>query len=216
MDRIKVTLLQATDLSIADIAIGKCWGKGEIFDPQKMKDRMERVALKNKHESTIEHIVYSFEIDGISRACLQELARHRIQSLSVKSTRYTLKELKKWSPSDSINLLTSAKTFIVMGRKDRLVDVANANTLLTVRELLLKGLSNDEVKYALPEAYRTSLVSTFNARSLRNFLKLRLDKSALEEIRHLANLMYEALPLEHMFLYKDCFAQPYTKEDSSE
>jgi len=32
---------------------------------------------------------------------LQELARHRIASLSVKSTRYTLKELKDCKPFDT-------------------------------------------------------------------------------------------------------------------
>ena len=56
---------------------------------------MNRVGNEFKHASILEHISFNFFIDGISRACLQELARHRIASLSVKSSRYTLKELKE-------------------------------------------------------------------------------------------------------------------------
>jgi thymidylate synthase (FAD) len=58
------------------------------------KKLINKVGNKNKHSSTLEHLTYNFHIYDISRALLQELARHRIASLSVKSTRYTLKELK--------------------------------------------------------------------------------------------------------------------------
>ncbi len=56
---------------------------------------IERVGNKFKHASTLEHLVYSLDISGVSRALLQELARHRHQNLSVESTRYTMsKKLK--------------------------------------------------------------------------------------------------------------------------
>lgn len=56
---------------------------------------IERVGNKLKHASILEQLVYTFDIDGVSRALLQELARHRHQSLTVKSSRYTLaKDLK--------------------------------------------------------------------------------------------------------------------------
>ncbi|MBQ2431066.1 MAG: FAD-dependent thymidylate synthase, partial [Campylobacter sp.] len=41
-------------------------------------------------------------------------------------------------------------------------------------------------------------------RSLQNFLSLRTSKSALWEIRNLANLIYEALPDEHKFIFENC------------
>ncbi len=46
--------------------------------------------LKAGHESVIEHIVYTFRIEGITRGLLQQLARHRLLSLSVQSTRWSL------------------------------------------------------------------------------------------------------------------------------
>ena len=90
----KVELLHNTPLEVADIAISKCYGKEPYKDLTKQQSRINRVANVSKHSSTIEHLVYSFDIDGISRAVLQELARHRIASYTVKSTRYTLKELR--------------------------------------------------------------------------------------------------------------------------
>ena len=94
----KVELLSYTDLSVCDIAISKCYGKEPYEELEKQQARINRVANVSKHASTIEHLVYSFDIDGISRAVLQELARHRIASYTVKSTRYTLKELKDERP----------------------------------------------------------------------------------------------------------------------
>ena len=106
----KVTLLHNTPLWVCARAIRTCWDSHDKSDTkiytnekdkiyggscgEKDKELIERVGNKNKHSSTLEHLSYSFEIDGISRACLQELARHRMASYSVKSSRYTLKELK--------------------------------------------------------------------------------------------------------------------------
>lgn len=94
----KVELLNHTPLNIADIAICKCYGNEPHSDEDKVKGRINRVANVSKHASVIEHLVYNFDIDGISRACLTELARHRIASYTVKSTRYTLKELNDEQP----------------------------------------------------------------------------------------------------------------------
>jgi len=48
------------------------------------------------HESTLEHVSINFLIKNTSRAVLQELARHRIASFSVQSTRYTLSDVVNW------------------------------------------------------------------------------------------------------------------------
>ena len=93
----KVTLLHSTPLNVCSHAIRTCWQSFDKSDDGGEKDLalIDRVGNKYKHASTLEHIHYNFFIQGISRALLQELARHRMASLSVKSTRYTLKELKE-------------------------------------------------------------------------------------------------------------------------
>lgn len=210
MKNIKVNLLHHTPLDVCMKAIRTCWDSFDKSDNMGEKDLklIERVGLKNKHESVLEHLVYNFEIKGISRLCLQELARHRIASYSVKSTRYTLKELRNkcflYDDEDEYKkALDKASKYIVLLEKDYL-NGENLNSLQDLVSLLQIFKSIDEVKYNLPECYRTDLVWTINARSLRNFLKLRSYKSAHFEIRHLANLVYKAIPNEHKFLFKDC------------
>ena len=195
----KVTLLHNTPLEIADHAIGKCWDKPTPEgEPCNIK-RIHRVGNKNKHASTLEHLSYNFDIDGVSRTLLQELARHRIASYSVKSTRYTLKELKKYELAIDTTLLNQ---FLVTTGSEG-IDERNVAQLREVIEALNAGISNDYVKYMLPEAYKTSITWTINARSLQNFLSLRTNKAALWEIRELAYEVFNQLPDDHKFLFKE-------------
>ena len=90
-----VELLHHTPLEVADIAICKCYDNEPHSDSEKVKARINRVANVSKHASTIEHLTYSFDIDGISRSCLQQLCRHRVASYTIQSTRYTLSKLLK-------------------------------------------------------------------------------------------------------------------------
>jgi thymidylate synthase (FAD) len=167
------------------------------------KELIDRIGNKYKHASTLEHLNYSFDIDGISRACLQELARHRHASLSVKSTRYTLKELKE----ESIDEIESWWDRYCVGTSDIDINSMVRDSLRNLKKVVDTGASNDVTKYCLPEAYRTSLVWTVNARSLQNFLTLRSDKSALWEIRDLAHNIFEEIPEEHKYLFRD-FIKP--------
>jgi thymidylate synthase (FAD) len=198
-----VILMHYTPLEVCSHAIRTCWQSFNKSDNGGEKDRelIERVGNKYKHSSTLEHLVYTFYIKGISRAVLQELARHRVASLSVKSTRYTLKELKSEEPF-SIENLKRVEKYVVL-TKNESVNSAIINSLNGLQNLLKSGISNDIAKYALPEAYKTELTWTINARSLQNFLSLRTSKSALWEIRELAYLIYENLPDKHKYLFKD-------------
>nr|DAO88355.1 MAG TPA: FAD-dependent thymidylate synthase [Caudoviricetes sp.] len=213
-----VRLLEHTHLSSAVIAARTCWNsfhKGGLYDyptneiTEEDKTLLSRLLFKNKHESIFEHIVYVFNILGIPRLCLQELARHRIASYSVKSTRYTLKELKSEKSFLEANLddytysydFDRAEKYIEFN--DEVSSKYQVNQLDLLREEIANGVSLDDAKYLLPESYLTDLVMTINVRSLRNFSQLRLSKSAHKSIRALANEMLTSLPVEHLFLYKD-------------
>ena len=179
------------------------------------KDRalIERVGNKLKHASVLEHLSYTFDISDVSRALLQELARHRMASLTVKSTRYTLNELKSEEPFteytdfDDQEYLPSgyerACKYLVMTENEH-VNRYSILALDNLRDLLVAGISNDLAKYALPEAYKVRLQWTVNARSLQNSLALRSAKDALWEIRLLAAAIYQSLPHDHKFLFIDC------------
>ena len=155
---------------------------------------------------------YTFFIEGISRALLQELSRHRTLSPSVKSTRYTLKELKEEQPFiiDRIEAIAPIeKTFMYSVEEayaeiinneirsnrikkylvltgNRKVDAMSVLALDNLRHLVKEGISNDKTKYALPEAYKTSLTLSGPTEAFEHFIELRDSKAALWEIRELA------------------------------
>ncbi len=200
----KVELLHHTPLIICATAIRTCWQSQDKSDSingicgENDKALIDRVGNKFKHASTLEHISYNFYISGVSRALLQELARHRMANLSVKSTRYTLKELKECNEIDY-------NKFLVM-TDNEMVDNASKQALDNLQKILKANVSNDIAKYCLPESYKTELTWTINARSLQNFLHLRTNKAALWEIRDLAYAIYKELPKEHKYLFEGSVA----------
>lgn len=203
----EVKLLNHTPLWVCSNAIRTCWQSFDKSDNGGEKDieLIDRVGNKFKHSSTLEHLYYNFYIKGVSRALLQELARHRIASLSVKSTRYTLKELKNESEFKAGDFENASRYLVLTGNE--FVDNASINALENLRQILAKNTSLDIAKYCLPESYKTELSWSINARSLQNFIALRSSKSALWEIRELANLIYQNLPEEHKFIYEDHLAK---------
>jgi thymidylate synthase (FAD) len=215
----KVELLQHSSLQVCAQAIRTCWQSFDKSDNggDKDKELIDRIGNQYKHSSTLEHLSYTFYISDVSRALLQELARHRMASPSVKSTRYTLKELKDeesftvvqnvlYKDLDSFNKEIVNKSFkraskYLVFTDNEEVDMMSLKALENLRLMLVQGISNDIAKYCLPESYKTELTWTINARSLQNFLSLRSSKAALWEIRDLANLLYNTLPEEHMYLF---------------
>lgn len=202
----EIKLLHHTPLEIADIAICKCYGNNPHTDKEKAQARINRVANVSKHASTIEHLYYNFDIDGISRAVLQELCRHRVASYTVKSSRYTLQELKGvdlFISNDEYDF-NNINHFCVL-TDNRMVNLRIAEALVNLQDVIISGTPNDIAKYCMPESYRTSLSMSINARALQNFLELRSSKHALKEIQDLARAMYEALPEDHKFLFDGIF-----------
>lgn len=194
-----VKLLDYKKLSTAVIAARTCWNsfhKGGNYDVSTdciSEDDIEllnRLVKQYKHESIIEHIDYTFALYDIPRYILVELTRHRIASYSVKSTRYTLKEI-------------NVKSF------ESLIDVDPNLVELQQKQFELLKLASEKcknidlLKSLIPESYKCDIIFTINARSLRNFLNLRLSKAAHFKIRELANFIYDAIPEEHKFLYSD-------------
>ena len=184
---------------------------GVVIGPKDLA-LIDRVGNKLKHASTLEPLQYIFDIDGISRACLQEVVRHRVGSFTVESTRYTLHRLRAEQPfteytdfNDQEYLQDGyerACKYLVMTENEH-VNRYSILALDNLRDLLVAGISNDLAKYALPEAYKVRLQWSVNARSLQNFLLLRSSKDALWEIRLLAAAIYQSLPSDHKFLFTD-------------
>lgn len=211
---LEVKILEHTKLSNAVIAARTCWGSfhkgGNYESPTDSisnddKELLDRLIKKSKHESIIEHVVYCVSIKGLPRFVLQELARHRIASYSVRSTRYTLKELRDEEPfiANDMDSRNRAQKYIELFNDSNDVITGQLTALEALRKEIKSGRSIDECKFLLPEAYKCDLVWTINARSLINFLTLRRGKSAHFKIRELAEAIYNALPESHRFIYSE-------------
>ncbi|MBR0204184.1 MAG: FAD-dependent thymidylate synthase [Synergistaceae bacterium] len=164
-----------------------CYGnEGKAVNYQEFLQRI----INRKHESILEHIYLTYRIQGLSRACLQQLARHRHITLSVESTRHTLRKQIDTMPISAEN-----------GYYSYLEKFNQA-----FREFADEhpDMPNDELKYYLPEFWPVKLFMTANVRALRWILNLRTAPQALKEFRTLARKLFEAVPDEFKYLLADC------------
>lgn len=170
----KVTVLAATTnpMDVIGIAAGMCYGK-----PEPSPKRVRRCAEQG-HMSVFEHASATLQIEGISRACLAQLTRHRIASYSVTSQRYC--------KVDAGELWYVTPPSIQGTEDERLFRYRMYCCMDEYLYAIERGVKPEDARFLLPEGTKTSLVMTINARSLQNFLTLRLDSHAQWEIRELA------------------------------
>ena len=132
------------------------------------------------HASTMEHVTFTFAIEGISRVLTHQLVRHRIASYSQQSQRYVSEHDFEYILPPSIAENDEAKAKF-------------ENLMHTIRqtydELVAMDIPKEDARYVLANATETKIITTFNARSLMNFFELRCCTRAQWEIRKLANLM---------------------------
>jgi len=208
---LKVTLLQHTPEpeKIISAAAKLCYSSSGISD---IMDKLDDVATEKflnmlvdmGHESPIEHVTFTFGIEGVSRSLLAQLTRHRIASYSVKSQRYVTEGCFGYVVPPEINACKEARELFVHTMQqdqksyDRLLDVLfekhyksfleSGKNEKTAKSMAEKKAAED-ARYVLPNACETSLIATFNARSLYNFFKHRLCERAQWEIRDMADQM---------------------------
>ena len=152
-------------------------------------DKPERAfchAVDSGHTSILEHAVFTFRIEGLSRAALAQLTRHRLASFDVQSQRYLkIAKIDAENFDDVLILPDSIKNSqfkyevrsiigYVMDLYQRMLDV---------------GIPAEDARYITPQAVSTSLVMTMNARELLHFFSLRTCNRAQWEIRKLADEM---------------------------
>lgn len=155
-------------------------------------ERSLRGALKSGHGSVSEHASFTFYVEGVSRALLAQLTRHRIASFSVQSQRYV-------SFEDGFDYVVPP-SIEAMG-SGAVADYARQMSLMhewycqwqeRLNKAGLKGEdANQDARFVLPNAACTKLMLTMNARELNRFFELRCCNRAQWEIREMACRMLE-------------------------
>ncbi len=153
------------------------------------------------HGSPLEHMSFTFGIEGVSRSFLAQITRHRIASYSVKSQRYVKEgQFEFVVPPEIAADKKANEIFLNAMRQDMeqynaLTDILKAKHTET---FLKQGMEQKEAerkaekkaiedaRYVLPNSCETKMVATFNARSLLNFFAHRCCERAQWEIRDCA------------------------------
>ena len=179
----KVTLLAYTPnpADVAEISAKTCYseqGPSEII-PSVDKTALKR-AIESGHCSVLEHVTFTFAVEGVSRSLTHQLVRHRVASYSQQSQRYVFLDDEQYVRPESILRDDGA---------DAIYTECMETAWDTYRRLIEKGIPPEDARYVLPNACCTNIVVTMNARELLHFFSLRCCNRAQWEIRLLANSM---------------------------
>ena len=198
----KVILLEHTPNpeQIIAMAAKLCYSKVGV---EELRDKLDKKSVQSflqrlvdlGHESPLEHISFTFGIEGISRSCSHQLVRHRMASFSQQSQRYVnLNETFNYITPDCVKdycekyyddlMAKIHDSYVAMSSflKDKFIENG-----MDEKSAEKKAIEN--ARYILPNACETKTVVTMNARSLLNFFKLRCCNRAQDEIRAVADEM---------------------------
>lgn len=207
----KVTLITHTPdpEKIVATAAKLCYSSSDIdtlmdgLTEDKIHSFIEMLASLG-HESPIEHISFTFGIEGVSRSFLAEMTRHRIASFSVQSQRYvevtdfqfvtppeiscdeTALEIFDQQMNSAIDSYT--KLAEILKKKHYETFISEGFDEKTAKHKAQKKAIED-ARFVLPNAANTKMVVTMNARSLYNFFRQRCCNRAQWEIRSVADEM---------------------------
>ena len=187
---LKVTLLEHTPdpERVVAMAARLCYSSSgaaelaEKLSDERVKEMVEKI-VKLGHASCLEHVSFTFGIEGVSRVLTHQLVRHRIASYDQQSQRYVAAHGFQYITPPTIAEKPEAKA-----KFDALMQKIRA----TYDELTEMGVPKEDARYVLANAAETKILVTMNARTLLHFFNLRCCNRAQWEIRAMA---YEMLRL---------------------
>jgi thymidylate synthase (FAD) len=148
----------------------------ETVDPAKML----RHVIGMGHHSVIEHAVFTFSVEGVSRALTHQLVRHRIASFSQQSQRYVRLSEPTYVVPETVKRDPEAMK-VYEETMDGIWD--------SYSKLIGMGIPAEDARYVLPNGCTTNITITMNARELLHFFSMRCCNRAQWEIREMADEM---------------------------
>lgn len=155
--------------------------------------KIVKQCIESKHESVVEHMNFTFKIEGVSRALTHQLVRHRIASYSQRSQRYCSEDGAKMVTPPSIE-----KNFAAEQIYNEALDY-----IQKVYKELQKYVPNEDARFILPNACETTIYMTMNLRTLMHFMNERLCARSQWEIQKMARLMKEAIKEKQFEMHLD-------------
>ena len=168
-----------------------CYSPASVDDLKKQVKTKDLASFIEKltdmrHLSPVEHVTFTFGIEGISRACSHQIVRHRLASYSQQSQRYVGQHSKN---SGGFNFIVPP-SIEKIGKKQWFVE--KMQTIQKWYDELVESLGNEgestfeDARFLLPNAAETKIIITMNARELLHFFRVRCCNRAQWEIRAMA------------------------------
>lgn len=186
---VKVCLLRHTydPENLAALAAKLCYTDSDIQGLNEKLSRLDVESFIEKivrigHHSVLEHVSFSFGVEGVSRALTHQLVRHRLASYSQKSQRF----VKHTEGFDYI-MPESISTHNMGEKFEKLMKEISH----LYAEMINAGIPGEDARYILPNACETKIIITMNARELLHFFRIRCCNRAQWEIRKMAEMMLE-------------------------
>ena len=158
----------------------------ELWDElgdQEVLELLDRV-IRRRHLSVLEHVYFTFAVEGVSRALSHQLVRHRIASYTQQSQQRASEQHFEFVVPPEI------EDDPVLVREFQ----ETMNNLGTLYQRMLdKGVRKGLARYVLPNACTTKLIMTMNARSLFNLISQRSCGVEEWEFRTVATKIHKAL-----------------------
>ena len=192
------------------LAARLCYSPANLSDLQEEVSRKDvrklvRRVLSMGHTSVLEHVVFTYGVERISRATSHQLVRHRIASYSQQSQRYVAAAFGYVTPETIRGDEPSAAQSGEPGRPNRKKPLSEKfekhmrSSAALYEEMVKAGIPAEDARFVLPNATETKILVTMNARELHHFFALRLCRRAQWEIREMARRMlaiaWEKAPL---------------------
>ena len=156
-----------------------CTGKEDrVIDLDMARRFMKTNVIGKGHDGLLEHYSWTFLIEDISRACANQLVRHRIASYAQLSMRYT----QAFEYDHSIVTPPS-----IQNNPNALQLFQNAvdHSKSYYQSLITLGIKPEDARFIAPLGHKTNIAMTVNARSLLHIFQLRLAKEAQWEIKEI-------------------------------
>jgi len=172
--------------------------KVELLDHTPLDEFKKILSEGSPLNDILQHIAFTFAIEGISRVCSHQLVRHRVASFSQQSQRYV--EVKRLM--DNVVVPQS-----VLDKAPELFRDFMSQASDAYEKLVMQAVSKEDARFVLPNATETNLLVTMDGRELMHLFGLRCCYRAQWEIRAMADKMLRAIkPLDPVLFEK---AGPY-------
>lgn len=171
---VKLTNYTAAPLNAIGAAASNC------YDSHTDHEKLANQCYDSGHTAVWEFCDFTFHIEGVSRALLAQLTRHRMASYAVRSQRYVCESEPRYIIPTTI---LSNPPALEEYRRVMKEYWDNYNKFVSL------GVAPEDARMLLPNACETILEVKMNGRALLHFMNERLCSRAQSEIRELARQM---------------------------